>query len=216
MALEPKPLHARPRAAKDDGRRGDTPHEMHALIVQAAEERFRRHGYAKTTVADIAGELDVSTAYIYKFYDSKMAILEAVCSTTLAKIGKALWSVAESDDPAPTRFARVYQTLLSESVNLFFNDRQLYDLVRVGCSSRFPAVDTHKQTMRGVMRRIIGDGRADGTFETETPLDETVDAVAYTLIQFAHPLVLETEIGRVDLVRMAAVTARLVLAGLRK
>ena len=62
-----------------DGQRGPAEHERRDQIVAAAREHFRHYGYNKTTVADLAKAIGLSTAYIYKFFDSKKAIGEAVC-----------------------------------------------------------------------------------------------------------------------------------------
>ena len=52
-------------------------------ILEAAERVFRQYGYAKTTVADIAKELGMSTANIYRFFGSKVEIHQALCSRML-------------------------------------------------------------------------------------------------------------------------------------
>ncbi len=66
--------------AIDSGQRGPAEHAVRDQIVEAANECFARYGYAKTTVADLAREIGFSKAYIYKFFDSKQAIGEAICS----------------------------------------------------------------------------------------------------------------------------------------
>ena len=43
-------------------------------ILVVAERLFRQIGYQKTTVADIAKELRMSPANVYRFFDSKKAI----------------------------------------------------------------------------------------------------------------------------------------------
>jgi len=43
-----------------------------------AERLFRQIGYQKTTVADIAKELRMSPANVYRFFDSKKSIHEGV------------------------------------------------------------------------------------------------------------------------------------------
>jgi hypothetical protein len=68
------------------GRRGPAEHERREQIVSAANEHFRRYGYNKTTVADLARAIGLSTAYIYKFFDSKQAIGEAACAESLGGI----------------------------------------------------------------------------------------------------------------------------------
>uniref|UniRef100_UPI0013CDFB04 helix-turn-helix domain-containing protein n=1 Tax=Pseudomonas aeruginosa TaxID=287 RepID=UPI0013CDFB04 len=46
-------------------------------ILVVAERLFRQIGYQKTTVADIAKELRMSPANVYRFFDSKKSIHEA-------------------------------------------------------------------------------------------------------------------------------------------
>src|ERR1700741_1608234 len=61
------------------GQRGPADHKRRQEILQAANEHFRLYGYRKTTLADIAKSIHLSTPYIYKFFDSKQAIGEALC-----------------------------------------------------------------------------------------------------------------------------------------
>ncbi|MGH8504318.1 MAG: TetR/AcrR family transcriptional regulator, partial [Gammaproteobacteria bacterium] len=66
--------------------RGPADHKVREQIVEAAEEHFSRYGYEKTTVSDLAKSIKFSKAYIYKFFDSKQAIGEAICAKTLSGI----------------------------------------------------------------------------------------------------------------------------------
>ena len=68
------------------GQRGSIDNQRREQIIAAADEQFRRYGYDKTTVADLAKAIGLSTAYIYKFFDSKHAIAEAVCAACLGRI----------------------------------------------------------------------------------------------------------------------------------
>jgi AcrR family transcriptional regulator len=56
------------------------------LIVDAAERLFRQIGFQKTTVADIARELHMSPANVYRYFAAKSEINEAVCMDLLGKI----------------------------------------------------------------------------------------------------------------------------------
>ncbi len=58
------------------GQRGPAEHDRREQIIAAANEHFRHYGYNKTTVADLAKAIGLSTAYIYKFFESKRAIGE--------------------------------------------------------------------------------------------------------------------------------------------
>src|SRR5215218_3492066 len=75
--------------------RGPADHTVRDQIVEAAHEHFSRFGYEKTTVSDLAKSIGFSKAYIYKFFDSKQAIGEAICAKTIrAMVGTVEEAVA--------------------------------------------------------------------------------------------------------------------------
>src|SRR5207237_1887166 len=77
------------------------PDDTRARIMEAAEALFRRLGFAKTAVADIAAELGMSPANVYRFFPSKNAIVQAICQRCLSEVEEKAWAVARSKAPAP-------------------------------------------------------------------------------------------------------------------
>ncbi|MGO4212144.1 TetR/AcrR family transcriptional regulator, partial [Terriglobus sp. YAF25] len=109
------------------GQRGPADHKRRQQILQAADEHFRLYGYRKTTLADIAKSLDLSTPYIYKFFDSKQAIGEAICTHCL---GAILSEIAESVDAASSpvdKLRCVFTGLHSIGWRVRTEHRKLYD-----------------------------------------------------------------------------------------
>jgi AcrR family transcriptional regulator len=187
---------------------------MVTRIVEAAVGRFIHYGYGKTTVAEIAEDLGVSPAYIYKFFDSKRSICEAVAGETLQRIDEALWAAARADEPAADRLRNLYRVILRESLARFFQERKLHDMVVEAVQSEWSAVQRHKQTIGDVARHVLRDGRAAGEFDTTMDEDQIVGALWSTLVPFAHPKVLEQTINS-DLEARAEAVAELVQRGLR-
>ena len=72
------------------------PDDTRARIMETAEALFRRLGFAKTAVADIAAELGMSPANVYRFFPSKNAIVEAICQRCLNELDTKAWAVARS------------------------------------------------------------------------------------------------------------------------
>ena len=58
--------------------RYDGEKDTRKLIVEIAERLFQQMGFEKTTVSDIARELHVSPAIVYRFFKAKSEINEAV------------------------------------------------------------------------------------------------------------------------------------------
>ena len=198
------------------GTRGDPEHEMRGRILSATEARFRHYGYNKTTVADIASDLGVSTAYIYKFFASKHAICEAMVGEMVTRIGSAMEDVVDGPGPASEKLRLLYRTTLERSLSLYFDDRKMHELVCVAQDTRYEAVDRYKDRIRDCVRGIVEQGRARGEFETRTPLSDVVDAIWISLVPFAHPTVLEHLNDNVDLQRHARHMADLALRGMAK
>ncbi|MEI9886102.1 MAG: TetR/AcrR family transcriptional regulator [Rhizomicrobium sp.] len=200
------------RLPRGAGQRGPAEHERREQIIRAADEHIRKVGYRRTSVAEIARVIGFSTAYIYKFFDSKRAIGEAICAMTLGKIDDALWAVAQGPGSAEARIGLIYKTLAEQGRDLFFNERQLHDITLVAVEERWSAIEEHLEALTQIVRRIVLDGREAGEFERKTPIDEVCLAILKTMATFAHPMLLQLELDRLE--ETAGAVARLVLRSL--
>jgi AcrR family transcriptional regulator len=171
--------------------RGPADHAVRDQIVEAANEHFSRYGYEKTTVSDLAKSIGFSKAYIYKFFDSKQAIGEAICAKTLRGI-VATVEEAVADASTPTeKFRRMFKVLVATGVTLFFNDRKLYDVAAHAAGEGWPPARAYAQRIRQILMEIVREGRETGEFERKTPLDETVHAIYLILLPYVNPLLLQ-------------------------
>ena len=78
-------------------------------ILVVAERLFRQIGYQKTTVADIAKELRMSPANVYRFFDSKKSIHEGVARSLMGEVETrrgGSWRRPGPAKPAPARAAQ--------------------------------------------------------------------------------------------------------------
>ena len=73
--------------------------EMRARILEVAWELFRQLG-ARTTIADIAEKLGMSSANVYRFYSSKQAVCEAIASNQLGALTASAREIAARSGPA--------------------------------------------------------------------------------------------------------------------
>lgn len=179
--------------------RGPADHDIRDQIVAAANEHFSQYGYGKTTVSDLAKAIGFSKAYIYKFFESKQAIGEAICTNCLTEIVAAVEQAINVDGISPTeRFRRLVKTLIATGVSLFFNDRKLYDIAAFSASERWPSSQVYDAQIKGFVLQIVREGRELGEFERKTPLDETVEAIHLALRPFINPLLLQYNLDFVE------------------
>ena len=87
--------------------------DLRARIVAAARARFKRFGYAKTGMLEIARDCGMSAANLYRFYDGKLAIGAAVAAAELtglfASCDEAI--AAAPRDPAQRLIALFYAVI---------------------------------------------------------------------------------------------------------
>jgi len=206
------PLREQAMSSSPSGQRGPTEHERRDQIISAAREHFRHYGYNKTTVADLAKAIGLSTAYIYKFFDSKKAIGEAACGLCLGDIAQAVRSVAEEPKPASERLRRVFIELARQGAALYFQNRKMHDIVAAALVEKWQSCKSHEATLMSIVRRIVQDGREAGEFERKTPLDETCRAIFLALEPINNPVLLEQRLDVIE--EDAATVANLVLRSL--
>ncbi|AXP03243.1 MULTISPECIES: TetR/AcrR family transcriptional regulator [Pseudomonas] len=193
--------------------RGPADHDIRDQIVAAANEHFSQYGYGKTTVSDLAKAIGFSKAYIYKFFDSKQAIGEAICTRCLAEIVAAVEQAINEEGLSSTeRFRRLVKTLVTTGVNLFFNDRKLYDIAAFSASEHWPSSRGYDARIKGFVLQVVREGRELGEFERKTPLDETVDAIHLALRPFVNPLLLQYSLDVIE--EAPTLTANLILRSL--
>jgi AcrR family transcriptional regulator len=192
--------------------RGPEEHHLRDRIVDTAGALFDHFGYEKTAVADIAREVGISTAYVYKFFDSKAAIGEAVVSSKLGQLDAGLWAVARGRGSATSRFYKTFDVLLAASRESFIKSKRLHDLAIFATRERWPSVARHKLEMKNIFRHILMDWQAENAAARCNP-EEDAAAIVDGLYLLAHPIILAEMINE-DLElrarRLAAFFARAV------
>ncbi|WP_111641815.1 TetR/AcrR family transcriptional regulator [Marinimicrobium alkaliphilum] len=178
--------------------RGPADHSVREQIVAAAEEHFSHYGYEKTTVSDLAKSIGFSKAYIYKFFDSKQAIGEAICSRTLSAILVAVEEAVASATTPTEKFRRMFKALVATGSDLFFNDRKLYDIAAHSAGEGWPSARAYAQRIEQMLMEIVREGRESGDFERKTPLDETVHSIFLVMQPYANPLLLQHNLDLVE------------------
>lgn len=198
--------------APRSGQRGPVDHERRDQIMTAAIEHFGHYGYKKTTMADLADAIGLSKAYIYKFFDSKKAIGEAICALQHGKMHADLQVIVEDDKSASDRMRRVFLALARNTAALFSHERKLHDIVYSAVEEEWTSSRSFVEALRGMVEHLIQEGREGGEFERKTPVDETCHAIMLILRSIYHPLLLEQHMDTLD--DDAAKLASLVLRSL--
>lgn len=185
------------KVSKGAGQRGPADHGIRDQIIEAADEHFSHYGYGKTTVADLAKQIGFSKAYIYKFFDSKQAIGEAICARCLGGIMEAVEESVAGGKSATDKIRRLFNTISALSAELFFNDRKLYDIATYSCAEHWPSSEAYIARVEEMVAELIREGREGGEFERKTPIDEAARAIMMAFQPFMNPMMLQYNLDAV-------------------
>ena len=138
-------------------------------IEDVASDLFRRHGYAATSVRDIARALDIQGASLYAHVASKEDVLWAIVDRVATRFEVAAdEAVAPGGDPAVVlaRLVRAHVRVATSDVgeaSVFIHEwRHL-------SPDRRAAVNRRRDAYEARFRSCIAAGMADGVFAMTDP-----------------------------------------------
>ena len=158
-----------------------------ARILDAAEEQFRRMGYAKTAVADIARALGMSPANIYRFFSSKAAINEAICEKHFTAVHGLLRAIMAEERPAAERLERFVLELHRYNKTRCVSERRLHDMVAAGMEENWHAVERHIVALHEMIAELVADGVRRGEFASGVVPMDAANAVCTACTGVLHP-----------------------------
>src|SRR5690349_24435935 len=105
--------------------------DVRERILSTAERLFREIGYQKTTVADIARDLRMSPANVYRFFDSKKSINAGVAKRLMGEVEDASRKIASGKSGATGRLRQLLSTIHRMNSDRYVADAKLHDMVAV-------------------------------------------------------------------------------------
>ena len=140
--------------------------ETRERIMVKAGELFRQFGFGKTTVADIATELDMSPANIYKFFSSKEAIIQASCDRNLIVISEAVRQYMAASGAALDQIERVLLTVYRHTVDILRNERQVFKLMMLAYEQKWDCVRAFDEFLLQTLAKVVEEGMSTGEFKS--------------------------------------------------
>src|SRR5437773_6111797 len=155
-------------------------------ILVVAERLFRQIGYQKTTVADIAKELQMSPANVYRFFDSKKSIHEGVARTLMGEVEVEAQRIAAAPGPAAVRLREMMKTIHRMNTERYVGDSKLHEMVEIAMQEDWEVCVAHMECIGSVVGQMIAQGVASGEFEAPD-LQLAALCACTAMIRFFHP-----------------------------
>ncbi len=167
-----------PNETVDDNRR---------LILDAAEQRYREVGYGKTTMAEIADDVGMSAANLYRYFENKNEIGCACAKRCMGERVDRLRVVVRKPGLSATDRLREYvQESLTYSYENAGTDQKINELVQKILNERKDLVHDKVEIEMGLIAEILAMGNNSGEFSVEDVL-VTSRSIQTAIIMFNVP-----------------------------
>lgn len=167
-----------------------SPEETINRILDVAEEHFRRVGYAKTAVADLADALGMSSANIYRFFPSKGAINEAICQRLLNESHRIIETIMAGSSPAAVRLQDVLLALNAFNKSRYTGERRMHEMVAIAMEENWGVVQEHMSFLVNCLATLIAEGIEKGEFKPQADVAMTAMLVKKSCVCILHPMMI--------------------------
>jgi AcrR family transcriptional regulator len=158
-------------------------------ILDAAERLFRHYGYAKTNVADIARDLGMSPANIYRFFSSKADIHQALARRML----DASLVIATANAKRPVSAAeRLHDHIMTQhriTLETMLHENKVHEMVVVAIEQQWSVIQAHIEDMRLLIAGIIREGIEAGEFREQNH-DVSAECFCSATVTLCHPQII--------------------------
>lgn len=156
-------------------------------ILKAATMRIKHYGYGKTTMAEIAADCDMSPGNIYRFFEAKIDIAEAMARKHYADEQAQLAAIARKKDwPADKRLSEIFFKRMRDSYKMFEENSKMLEVAQVLHRERPLFANEHMALERVFLSALLEEGADAGRF-AKSDFNVTAEMLQSATMKFSIP-----------------------------
>ncbi len=175
-------------------------------LLAAAETRFRRFGYKRTTIDDIASQAETGKGSVYLHFESKQDIYMAVVEQSLDRFIESAVQVLGRPGPAPERLGALTElTAEHYSQDELLHSSLFGETDLVGGEVARMAAERQRERIQALLEDVIRAGQAEGSVRadldpspTAAVLFETGWAIVRSGLEAEDMSVLQTRLNTLN------------------
>jgi len=132
-------------------------------ILQYSRQKFHRDGFYKTSMDEIAAELQVSKKTIYKHFPSKENLLEEICKGTACEITSKVDEIIESKEDVVIKFVKILNMYSNFLMNI--SEKWVRDIQVHTPHLKKDIDETKNDKMNRVLAKLLEQGKREKLIE---------------------------------------------------
>ena len=139
--------------------------ETRERILAAAMTRIKHYGYGKTTMAEIAADCGMSPGNIYRFFEAKIDIADAMARRHYAENHLESAAIARRKDIAPDqRLREIFFKRMRDNFELFHENAKILEVAEVLSRERPLFANEQLAHDRVILSALLQEGAEQGLF----------------------------------------------------
>ena len=184
------------------------------LILDAADARFRLYGFKKTAMAEIADDVGMSTANLYRYFPSKIDIAEAFALRCFEEKEKALALVNKLDVPPEEKLQGFALEMLRYNYQQLQNYPTINDIITTLCAKKLALVQRKRDGEAALLADILRAGVEQVNWQCDD-IEQASKTILATWVLFSTPTFMQT-FDEIELEGLLTNVIDLLLNGLKE
>lgn len=160
---------------------------MCARILEAATKRFKHYGYSKTSMAEIAADLQMSPGNLYRYFPGKIDIALAIAQDHNDTQFEDLKKIAERPGvPVIERLRDFFYADMVQTYQMIERDPRTFELAQIIKTERPNWVNTHLARERELIVAMLREGVEDGIFDI-ADIAFSAEMLQSAMMKFRYP-----------------------------
>lgn len=159
-------------------------------ILQAADRRFADYGYTKTTMAEIAGDADMSVGNLYRHFRNKEELAAASVARLLERKLAEGVRAARGRNDALAALEAFLLTRLRVAHAHFAGTRHLFDMMRFINERHRDMLLEYERRVIAALADILREGVRQGRFAIDDA-ERTAYDIHQATMRYNHPVALK-------------------------
>lgn len=165
--------------------------ETRSEILATAEKLFCMRGFSTVTIADIAAEMSMSPANVFKHFHSKVALVDAIVLRQITSLQNDL-DAMDTSLPPYERLHQMALSLMRKHVVTLEETPYLFEMIVMMAKQELDCGEQYLKVLNDHVGKIVESGVDLGIYHADD-IEETADTINHALISVIHPVLIAGE-----------------------
>lgn len=158
-----------------------------ARLLAIASEKLRRGGRSAVTVVSVAEAAGMTHANVYRYFQSKAALIDAIAAQWLKGLESTIAAIADGPDPVEDKLENLLSIVAYAQRDLLAENPNLFAIYADAAAGSRVIYRRFRARLRHLIERIVDEGIASSAFDIRER-DQAVIFITDSVNRFIHPV----------------------------